>query len=139
MRIDISIVIAAVSLCISFLNLWFTQRVGQIRMTRPNRIQLFETAITFDALIYCTSSRGRPLEFLVLKVGGPNGEEWFREWTHWDSKMGHVERQSIFVPNVGVALQNQWYWSLDHDSIEYVPGDYTFEVHEPRKKTLYSA
>ena len=138
MKIDVSIVISLFSLMLSMLNLWFAQRTGKIRMTNPNRVQLYETAITFDTLLYCSSTKGRPLEYLTLVINGPNAEVWLRDWVWSNGAEKHREKKSIFVPSVGIALENQWFTGVDELSIQYDAGDYELMVYEPRhKKPLF--
>ena len=128
------IAISLVALTISGITLWLTHlRLGTVKITRPSQIYLgpdgeipYAAKIAVRTLLYSTSSRGRCVDQLFVRLSRGESSHCFSVWVH-----GHgaslVRAAGLMVGPNGVDLMHQFLISRDAN-FEFQAGEYKFEL-----------
>jgi hypothetical protein len=149
MSLDAAVVISALALIVSIVTLWLTHlRVGVIKLTQPSQIYLgpdggspFAPKVFIRTLLYSTSSRGRCLENMFVKLKRGETSQNFSIWVH-GSHDSLTRASGILVgPN---GIDHAHHFLLPPDSnFQFQSGRYEFELDlrtagEKRSKLAYS-
>ena len=133
-----SIFIAALALLVSFANYYSANlKIGQILMTKPtifffgwDHAEVPTPKIFMRSLLFSTSTKGRVLENLYLKVSTPNGETLFSFWGHTQGQSNSLTKGSgLFIPKNGFLADH--HFNPDPSTTILNPfsaGDYEIEI-----------
>jgi hypothetical protein len=113
---DISPIVSALGLALSFFTLWFTiLRRGTVRSTHPSFIafrydfldnKVVQAKIFFRALLFSRGKRGQVIESLFLRVREGSRQAEFSFWGYGDKDL--IRGSGLFVPDTGVATYHHF-------------------------------
>ncbi len=128
------IAISLVALTISGITLWLTHlRLGTVKITRPSQIYLgpdgevpHAAKIVVRTLLYSTSSRGRCVDQLFVKLSRGESSHCFSVWVHGQGS-NLVRAAGLMVGPNGVDRMHHFLISQDAN-FEFQAGEYKFEL-----------
>lgn len=111
---------------------WFNR--GRLAMTKPTVIFFgydAEPRITpkvfLRTLLYSTSARGHVIEAMYVKLTRADSEQIFSFWGYGETNK-LAPGSGLFVGQSGVCYNHHFVLSVQHDSYQFVAGDYLLEV-----------
>lgn len=136
MQIDVSILISAGALSVSLLTAWLTLlHRGTIRMTQPSTIFFGPDAgpiedrkpkVYFRSLLYSTSTRGRVVEGMFVKLRRNESAQNFSVWVYGEKDL--ARGSGLYVGEGGIATNHHFLTPKDENSFRFEKGIYRFQV-----------
>jgi hypothetical protein len=134
-----SVIISAFALLVSFANYYSSNlKVGQILMTKPtifffgwDNVPGPTPKIFMRSLLFSTSSSGRVLENLYLKISTPTGKVLFSFWGHTQGQPNSLSKGSgLFVGKEGFLADHHFNPDPSKPIQDpYTIGNYEIEVY----------